>query len=402
MQQQYGFTPGNVWSGIYLSPSGKAVNKYPVGVAVHQLPFYLVAQMVANNTKGVETNGYSEPYQYAIIISTFFWILIGLILLRATLRQYYSDGVVATTLLAIALGTNLYYYNAFFPGMSHPYAFFHFSSILYLTDKLYRGYKRKYILLLGLMLGLATITRPTNLLAALIPVLWGVYSIPTLINKVKNNLNAKRIGHLLGGGAIFVLVALIQLSYWKYATGSWVYFSYHDEGFVWSEPAIIKGLFSFRKGWFVYTPLALFMVAGLILFYKKHKHQYLSISIFLILFIYVTFSWWNWWYGGGFGARGMIDTYALLSLPFAAMVSYVSKQKVVFRIAGAAVLVFFITLNMFQSFQLSENVLAYDSMTKEYYFRTFFKSKRPEGVEQYLMTDEEFATEVDHRQGKLK
>lgn len=396
-QQQYQFTPGNTWSGIYQQPTGKRVNKYPTGVAIHQLPFFLVAQMVANNTKGVETNGYSIPYQYAIIISTFFWIMIGLILLRSTLRQYYSDGVVAITLLAIVLGTNLYYYNIFFPGMSHTYAFFHFSSILYLSDKLYHSYKRKYILLLGLMLGVATITRPTNLLAVLIPTLWGVYSIPTLINKIKNNLNAKRIGHLLAAGIIFMLVVLIQLSYWKYTTGSWIYYSYENEGFVWSDPAIIKGLFSFRKGWFVYTPLAIFMVAGLILFYKKNKHQYLAISVFMLFFIYVTFCWWNWWYGGGFGARTMIDTYALLSLPLAAMVSYISRQKIVFRIASAAVLVFFIILNMFQSFQLSENVLDYENTTREYYFKIFFKTKRPQDADEYLITNEEYYREVQQR-----
>ena len=56
-----------------------------------------------------------------------------------------------------------------------------------------------------------------------------------------------------------VLVWVPQMIYWNEMTGHWLYFSYgSDERFFFGDPAIIKGLFSYRKGLFIYTPLLLF------------------------------------------------------------------------------------------------------------------------------------------------
>lgn len=397
MQQRYHFTPGNDTIGLYPMPNGKQLTKYPVGVAVHQAPLFLVAQMVANNTKGIDTDGYSLPYQYSIIFSTILWMLIGLILLRSVLRQYYDDGVVAIVLLLIPLGTNMFFYTIYFTGMGHPYAFFQYAWVLYLTDKLHRNYHKKYIYLLGLALGLITITRPTNIVAALVPALWGVYNWPTLKHKLQANLNAQRIGHMTIAGVIFMAVVSIQLCYWKLVTGSWIYYSYQQEGFVWDKPAIIKGLFSFRKGWFVYTPLALFMVAGLLFFYRKNKQYFFAISVFMAVNTYVIFCWWNWWYGGGFGARAMIESMAFLSMPFAAVISYIMQRKLAIRIGMGVLATILVMLNVFQSYQLSKNVLDYDRMTFEAYRATLFKTKRPDNMNDLLLTPDDFYIEVQSR-----
>lgn len=400
MQHRYQFTPGDS-IGLYRMPNGKRLTKYPVGVALHQAPLFLIAQMVANNTKGIDTDGYSLPYQYSIIFSTILWMLIGLILLRSVLRQYYDDNIVAITLLLIALGTNLYFYTVYFTGMGHPYAFFQYAWVLYLTDKLHRNYHKKYIYLLGLALGLITITRPTNIIAALIPALWGVYNWPTLKHKLQANLNAQRIMHMAVAGVLFMAVVSIQLVYWKWITGSWIYYSYQKEGFIWSQPAIIKGLFSFRKGWFVYTPLALFMVAGLIFFYKKYKQYFFAITMFMILNTYVIFCWWNWWYGGGFGARTMIESMAFLSMPFAAVVGYIMRRKLAASITMGLLAIFLIVLNIFQSYQLINNITDYERMSFEAYRASFFKTERPDNWDQLLLSQDECYYEIQDRSKKL-
>ena len=67
-----------------------------------------------------------------------------------------------------------------------------------------------------------------------------------------------------------VLVWVPQMIYWKEMTGRWLYFSYgSDERFFFGDPAIIKGLFSYRKGLFIYTPLLLFAFAGVISLWLK-------------------------------------------------------------------------------------------------------------------------------------
>ena len=180
------------------------------------------------------------------------------------------------------------------------------------------------------------------------------------------------------------LVIFPQLVYWKYSTGSWVYYSYGEEGFYFNHPHIFDGFFSYRKGWFIYTPIMLFFVAGFFFMRKRIPELFLPLSIFLLLNIYVVFSWWCWWYGGSFGARPMIDSYGFLALPFAALVEKVIHQKKWQKIMAAAFLLFFMYLNLFQTRQYRTSMIHWDSMTKQAYWKVFLREQWPENYEKLI------------------
>ena len=79
-----------------------------------------------------------------------------------------------------------------------------------------------------------------------------------------------------------------------------------------------------------------------------------------------------WWYGGGYGCRPLIETLPIVALPLAALIAYVGSIRYkVIKIAGSLVLIGFITLNMFQSYQFILGIFPGDYMSKEIYWKIF-------------------------------
>lgn len=389
ISEKYNTTGDMRWYGLYEYPGNKRLNKYSIGVSIFEMPFFLITHAYVTLTKQYPADGYSPPYQLSVALSTIFWAVIGLFILRAFLLKYYSDTVIFYTLLCVAFGTNLYCYTAFDQGMAHAYSFFLFACVMYLTQKTYTDYKRKHFILLGFVLGLVTIVRPTDIIVAIFPLLWGVYNILTL--KERFVFFAHRIADILIALIPFCLVLFIQMYYWYAVTGHWVTFSYQGEGFNFSHPRIIEGLFSYRKGWFIYTPLAITIFAGLFIIWKKNKEYALSFLLFFALMIYIVFSWRNWYYGGGFGSRPMIETFAPGAFLMAALVAYVLKTgNKIIKVTFFIITSFFVLLNLFQTYQYSIGIIHYDKMTERYYWRVFGKTQVTDDDRKLLMSDEEF------------
>ena len=72
-------------------------------------------------------------------------------------------------------------------------------------------------------------------------------------------------------------------------TGQWLFYSYEDQGFSWLEPHIIKGLFSYRSGWLVYSPAMLLYLIGFLFLLKKNRSFGISAVIYTVLFVYIAF-----------------------------------------------------------------------------------------------------------------
>ena len=358
--------------GIFDQADGMKLNKYPLGTSLFELPFFLAAHWYCSYTsqKLNEADGYSAPYMESVILAGIFWVVAGLFVLRKFLLRYFSEVATAITLLLIAFGTNLYFYTVFDTGMSHPVSFALFCFLLSVTDNWYRNGRMLNAILIGLVMGLIVIVRPTNAVVALMPLGWGHKDcLAETLSFYKKHLRAT-----LAAAIVFVVILMILLSYWKYVSGHWVCFSYEGEWFNFRSPEIWNGLFSYRKGWFVYTPVAFLGVLGLILLAKKHRRLATIISIYLSINIYIVFSWCRWTYGGGFGARALIESIAILTIPLAMLMDWIfSKKKISLNIVALTVCSFLITLNAFQSYQLINDSTVWDHTTKAFYWRTFGK-----------------------------
>lgn len=363
--------------GILKLINQNTLFKFTMGMSILYAPFFFIADIYVNYTN-YPGDGYSIPYQFMIAIGSIFYALIGLLILRKILLNYFKDISVAFTLIIIALGTNYFYYVTYEGAMPHNYLFTIYCAIIFFTIKWYESYKIIYALLLGGLIGLATLIRPTELLTVLIPILWGISSKSDLSQKIKLILEKK--SHVLLMIIMTLMVGSLQLCYWKYITGSWVVNSYKGEGnFNFQHPAIINGLFSYKKGWLIYTPVMVISLLGIISLKKYIKHIIPLIIIFFIINIYIVFSWNPWWYGGSFGSRVLIQSYALLCFPLAGFIESLSsknynitilKNKIT-KVCCFALILFFIALNLIQSWQYKHGLIHWSDMTKEKYWEAF-------------------------------
>lgn len=370
---------GRIW--LLTTPEGKPVQKMTMGLSILWLPFEAVAHLCAKISH-FKADGYSKPYSIAIFIAALFYLALGLVFLRKLLLQYFSEVTTGLVLFLTVIGTNLMYYVISEPGMSHVYNFSLIILFIYIVQKVLKHPDRLNAIVFGVVTGFIILIRPVNMVVLLIPVLWGITSTKELYQRFHWFLQEWRILLL----AIIVAFAVIfpQLAYWKVATGHWIYYSYQNEGFYFLNPHIIDGLFSYRKGWLLYTPIMACAIIGFIFLKKYIKGVTLAFVATLILAIYLIFSWWTWWYGGSFGSRPMIDYYGLMAFPMAALIQRVLESK--WWIKGVMVLVlgFFVYLNQFQMSQYRTSLLHWDSMTKKAYWAIMFKKQWPPNYDKLI------------------
>ncbi len=182
----------------------------------------------------------------------------------------------------------------------------------------------------------------------------------------------KRNLFLIAIGA-YATMGTFQMIYWKTVTGKWIFYSYGNEGFDFSNPNIWKGLTSFHNGWLIYTPIMLLALLGLFILRKK-RDWFWPIVFFLPVHIYITYSWWCWYYINGFGSRPMVETYALLSIPLGYSLHWLFK-KPWSKYLAVGLVAFFGLLNLFQTYQLSLGIMWSETASKAYYISTFGKTK---------------------------
>lgn len=367
---------GTIWT--HTAPNGKAYLKMTMGLSILWIPFFLMAHLFAT-VSGIQALGYSWPYSLSIFVAALFYLFAGLFFLRKILLRYFSEPVAALTLLVVVLATNLMYYVISEPGMSHVYNFALITGFLFYSLKWTDHPVPEKIILPALLAGIIVLIRPVNLLILIFPALLGISTMQDLYKRFTAHWKS-----ILAAGILAFLVLLPQMIYWKVQTGHYLFNSYGEEGFYFLEPQILNGLFSYRKGWFVYTPVMLFAVGGMFFLRKKAPGMLLPMLVFIPVNIYVVYSWWCWWYGGSFGSRPMIDMYGVMALPLAAVIDKGWKGKNIVRLVLSALLAGFIWLNLFQMEQYRISLLHWDSMTKEAYWGIFGEKQWPQGYDQMI------------------
>jgi hypothetical protein len=356
----------------FEAPDGGKYQKVSMGLSFLYLPFFLAGHITAYIT-GAELSGYSPPYMFFLLFSSSFYLLFAMLLLRRLLLSYNKDWIVAVTLLTVILGTHVIHYTSFEAAMPHVFNFFLFTLFIWLTIKWFREKSLKHSVLLGLTFGMISLIRPSNVIIALFFILYDVKSLADFKERPKFFINQWK--HLLLILVSIILVWLPQLIFWKVNTGHWFFYSYEGERFFFTNPQIINGLFSFRKGWLLYTPAMILALFGIFFIYKAKREFFLPILVFTILNIYILFSWWAWWYGGSFGMRAMIDSYPFMAISLAAFISISSRQGKLLKLAIIGICCLFTLHGIYQTIQFRNGSLHYDSMTRASYFDSFGRIK---------------------------
>jgi hypothetical protein len=361
------------------------VMKYSMGMAILYSPFFAVGHSIAK-LSSYEADGYSVPYQKAIFFGCLLYSILGLIYLRKILLLFFDENISSITLLSIFFATNYFAHTNLFGqnAMSHNPLFTLYTLIIYFTVQWYKNYNKKYSIGIGICIGLAALIRPTEIISVLIPLLYGIKHISDI--KPRINFLIKKKKQIGIAGMIVFAIGFLQLIYFKIYAGKFIYNSYGanpGEGFEFFHPYFAEVLFSFRKGWLIYTPIAIFFIAGLFTNEFKRSGFQFAFILFFTLYLYITSSWSCWWYAGSFGQRALIPCLAVLSLPFASLVKHLSGSKlknIFFGLLGV-----FSFLNLFQSWQLSKGIIDSERMSRAYYFSTFLQTKAPTEEQRELL-----------------
>jgi len=371
---------GTVW--CIPTPTGKGISKMTMGLAVLYTPFFWIAHIYTKYTGGL-ADGYSPYYHMALIWAGVFYFIMGILLLRKILSQFFDDTIVALVLISLSLGTNLFNYASWEGAMTHVYSFFVFALALWAFLKWLKSPTYWITILLGMAIGLIILIRPTNITFVLFLVLY--YFFRPISLKEKWQYLARLKWKLLLIVIAAILVCIPQLIYWKIFTGQFFYFSYLGERFYFNHPHIIDGLFSFNKGWFIYTPLMWLAVPGLFMMRGNLKAWRWPTIFAMSISIYIIFSWWCWWYGGGFSARALVEFYVIMSFPLGAFFTYIIQKNVLVKGLTSILVVFLLWLNLFQHQQYRTSLLHWDSMSKEAYWAIWGKQSWPENYDKMLL-----------------
>ena len=359
----------------------KFVIKTTMGVSFFYAPFFAVAHFIAEPL-GYPADGFSKPYALAILLSGAVFAWLGLLVLQRFLLRYYHDKVVAATLAIIGLTTTLYWYATYEAPMSHSYSFFLFAVFLYLTDKWYEKASWWKALLLGLVFGMIALVRPSNALVVIVFFLYGIKKWKDIPSRIK--LFGKYWYHFFIVLAMIGLVMLPQLLYWKEITGQWIYYSYGEERFFWNDHKIIEVLFGYRKGLFIYTPVLLVSLVGMFFLWKRERGMFWPLAVFFVLNVYVISSWWCWWYGGSFGLRAFVESYALLAVPMACLFSWAAEKRKSIRFPIYTIVLLLALRSAFHTIQYYKEVIHYDGMTKKAFYHNFWRTKQPKDHWDYI------------------
>lgn len=324
-------------------PNGNALSIFSFGVAVLQLPFFLLGHFFAS-LFGYEPNGFSAPYAISILVASSFYLSLAFSLLSKYFYKLTSNKLATfITLVTLYFGTNLMYYSAYEFGMSHVYNFFIFSLVIYTHHIVQPINFKNYLLIISFCIGLTLTIKPYNVFGFILLIPFNKNDFKTFIKNIISTW-----GGTISGIVILSLFVITQILYWHSNTGKYIVFSYGQkgEGFNWLAPELWNILFSPQNGWFVYSPLILLGIIGLFFYFKINKAETFKITIILLLAYYTFASWWAWWFGAAYGHRAFVEFYAFLAIPMSVLISKLIDSNIWVKSLSTIVIMVLIYINI--------------------------------------------------------
>ena len=162
-----GYMPINPTDNLHIP-------KATYAMSLMYLPSYAMGYKIAFNSLD-PLDGFSEPFALCVHWGSILYSFLGLIVLRNFLIEFFNETITTLTLLVVFFGTPLFYYTVGESEMAHCYLFFLISAFLLIT---YHWHKKITIyksILLGLIIGLISLIRPTEILVIFIFIFSSVF-----------------------------------------------------------------------------------------------------------------------------------------------------------------------------------------------------------------------------------
>jgi len=322
---------------------------------------------------------------YISLVAVFCAVL-GIGFLRKVLLTYFSDKASAIILVLVVPGTNFLCLATYEPGLIHPLLFLCYALILWSTIGWQKAYVWKYAIILGLVIAVTISIRLQEISCILIPIFWGIYNKNTFHDRWR--AMKQHYWQALVIVTVILLAVLGQLLHPDFLYRI-LDLSHNPQKnhFTFIAPYLPDVLFSFRKGWLIYTPVMIFSILGFYFLARKNPLIFYSTFLFFIINLHIVSSWSIWWEGESFGQRSMISSYPVLALPLGYFVVWLMQKKGYLKIPLFLLLAFLLLLNLFQTWQYKNGILDASRMTRECYGAVFGVVHKVKDVEKKLLVE---------------
>ena len=306
------------------------VIKFPFGTNFLQMPLLLIALFISMIFNLDLENGINVHFQRAVFLSALLYLILSMIMIYKMLKKQYSEKLSVFICALITFGTMIPFYTNEMASFSHIYGFFTSVLFVFYIDTYEQKEKISPLMdvVLGIILGLCTMIRYTNIAVGLFYLFYNVLSLSEFKDRLLKKILKPRIFVQIAG---FSAVIMIQLILWRIQAGEWIQNTYRGETFDYiTNPKFYEAWFSDSKGLFIYCPVLIFAILGMIFFGRKNKKYCLACLIVFLFISSITATWWSWWMGDCYGQRLFCDHLILFVFPMAAffneLISY-SKEK---------------------------------------------------------------------------
>jgi hypothetical protein len=353
----------DLWNQLVLHPgqrvhdfydvvpeTGISGNGFQFGCALLWAPFFLLTHLALSllGALGVDVprDGFGLAYELPVYCGGFAYGLLGLWYMRRLLDDLWGQAVANTATAYTALATALAAYLWFEPDLSHLTSMTLITMYFYYLHCAYRTDDLRVVswVRIGLLLGLIAAVRVPDALVGVVAVGVGMSVLGDAPLGGPGRRLAVFLKCTLTCGAAAWLAFLPQMLVWKVLFDHYLLIpnnSNYDRT-EWLHPDIVNYFFFSGRGLFVWTPLAIAAVLGLLLAGRRGPAIVRYALLVFALAVYFNSSIFHWWVGCSFCDRRLVDFAVVLALGLGYLLSL--RPQWVFRwqlhAVGAALIAF--------------------------------------------------------------
>ena len=328
--------------------TGRRINFATIGCGLLWVPFYAAADagvQVANMEGArIPRDGYSRPYIAAVAYASAFYGLLALLLsaeaVRLLARHWRALRPRAMpSAVLVWIGTPLLFYMYIAPPMSHATSAFAVALFIVIWLRVRDTWSAGGLIALGCATGLMAMVREQDAFFAVGPAVDFVY---TLVTRRDGKATRRVVNALVGivaAAVAFTPQALAYLALNGYVGPSRLV----ARKMTWTAPHAVEVVASPAHGFFVWTPLAVLAILGLVVLWRRLAEGHRQIAACLILMtavqVYVAGSVESWSVAGAFGQRRFVALTPILTVGLAALLAGVASRHLLSFMTTVALVV---------------------------------------------------------------
>ncbi len=332
----------------YQIEDGLSLSLFTCGVAILQLPFFLVGHLCAN-LFGYTQDGFSSPYGVAHLFGIALYSAAGAVLAFRLAFRYSNVQCALLSVLVLFGATNLFFYCVYEPNMSHLYSFFLVGLVshcgLRMTDGPVHPPRSIHLVMFISGVSLLVLVRQLNIVVLIFPLAM-IHRSSMGFKGLVSLVSRHRVA-IIAALAVSTIPWILQMCYWNHILGEFITFTYGKKGESFDFTRMVPGmvLACVRNGWFVYSPIVVPLCIWLLVHAWRDSPAARAILLVLVPMWLLYSAWWSWWLGTSYGYRGFIDIYAMLAIPLAWVFRSVSRGNFPVKLSSAIGLVALLRLN---------------------------------------------------------